>query len=183
MNAFHPTHLFVGNVSTQWYFQGIYRILIICVPVDLIETHISSICYAYIFLLIFLTSLHLFQNQRQSHKQAITELSEQLRDSRKELREMIKDAKLAEQAWKSERAKKDLEEGRMRESLQKRDKLIEVCLLSLSFSCLPDLQPYFKWLICVHCYCFLLFFLMPASAPGCREKRWHANRTASGHLQ
>lgn len=52
---------------------------------------------------------------------------------------MIKDAKLAEQAWKSERAKKDLEEGRMREGLQKRDKLIEVCLLSLSFLCLPDL--------------------------------------------
>ncbi|GAA6102957.1 uncharacterized protein si:ch73-95l15.5 [Tachysurus ichikawai] len=69
------------------------------------------------------------QNQSQSHKQAITELSEQLRDSRKELREMIKDTKLAEQAWKSERAKRDLEEGRLRESLQKRDKLIEQVLL------------------------------------------------------
>ncbi|KAK3531219.1 hypothetical protein QTP70_015245 [Hemibagrus guttatus] len=69
------------------------------------------------------------QNQRQSHKQAITELSEQLRDSRKELREMIKDNKLAEQAWKAERTKKDLEESRLRESLQKRDKLIEQVLL------------------------------------------------------
>ncbi|MCJ8740288.1 hypothetical protein PDJAM_G00057180 [Pangasius djambal] len=69
------------------------------------------------------------QDQRQSHKQAITELSEQLRDTRKELREMIKDTKQAEQAWKTERAKRGLEEGRLRECLQKRDKLIEQVLL------------------------------------------------------
>lgn len=69
------------------------------------------------------------QDQRQSHKQAITELSEQLRDSRKELREMIKDTKQAEHAWKTERAKRDLEEVRLRECLQKRDKLIEQVLL------------------------------------------------------
>lgn len=46
---------------------------------------------------------------------------------------MIKDTKQAEQAWKTERAKRDLEEGRLRECLQKRDKLIEVCVLSHSF--------------------------------------------------
>ncbi|TSN03394.1 Lysosomal thioesterase PPT2-A [Bagarius yarrelli] len=71
----------------------------------------------------------IIQNQRQSHKQAITELSEQLRDSHKELREMLKIAKQAEQGWKAEKAKRDKEEGRLREGLQKRDKVIEQVLL------------------------------------------------------
>lgn len=51
---------------------------------------------------------------------------------------MIKDTKQSEQAWKIERAKRDMEEGRLRECLQKRDKLIEVCVLPLSFSSHTD---------------------------------------------
>ncbi|KAF7700254.1 uncharacterized protein si:ch73-95l15.5 [Silurus meridionalis] len=69
------------------------------------------------------------QDQRQTHEQAITELSEQLKDSRRELREIIKDTKQAEQAWRSERVKRDFEEGRLVDCLRKRDKLIEQVLL------------------------------------------------------
>ncbi|KAG9264922.1 hypothetical protein AMEX_G21266 [Astyanax mexicanus] len=69
------------------------------------------------------------QDQRQSHKQAIAELTEQLRDVRKELREMSKENKQAEQAWKAEQAQRRLEEEKLRESLQKRDKIIEQVLL------------------------------------------------------
>ncbi|KAI4884229.1 hypothetical protein NFI96_011604 [Prochilodus magdalenae] len=69
------------------------------------------------------------QDQRQSHQQAITELTEQLQGTRIELREAIKENKQAEQAWHAEQAKRDLDEGRLRESLQKRDKLIEQVLL------------------------------------------------------
>ncbi|XP_053363700.1 uncharacterized protein LOC128533455 [Clarias gariepinus] len=69
------------------------------------------------------------QDQKQSHKKAIAELTEQLKDSRKQLRELMKESKLAEHAWKTERSKRDLEEGRLRGGLQKRDKLIEQVLL------------------------------------------------------
>lgn len=64
---------------------------------------------------------------------------------------MIKDTKQAEQDWKTERAKRDLEEGRLRDCLQKRDKLIEVCVFSLSCytlmlhcraECLPDIATF-----------------------------------------
>ncbi|KAL6471502.1 hypothetical protein MHYP_G00201520 [Metynnis hypsauchen] len=69
------------------------------------------------------------QDQRLSHQQAIGELTEQLRCTRKELREAIKENKEAEQAWHAEKAKRDIDEGRLKESLQKRDKLIEQVLL------------------------------------------------------
>ncbi|XP_072547129.1 uncharacterized protein [Salminus brasiliensis] len=69
------------------------------------------------------------QDQKQCHKQAIAELTEQLRDVRKELRETSKENKQAEQAWKAEKAQRSLEEEKLRESLQKRDKIIEQVLL------------------------------------------------------
>ncbi|XP_062872819.1 uncharacterized protein si:ch73-95l15.5 isoform X2 [Trichomycterus rosablanca] len=67
--------------------------------------------------------------QDQSQKKVITDLSEQLRDARKELQETLRDIKLSEQGWKSEKAKRDLEEAKLRECLLKRDKLIEQVLL------------------------------------------------------
>ncbi|XP_036420316.1 uncharacterized protein si:ch73-95l15.5 [Colossoma macropomum] len=69
------------------------------------------------------------QDQRLSHQQAIAELTEQLRDTRKELREAIKENKEAEQVWHAEKTKRDVDEARLKESLQKRDKLIEQVLL------------------------------------------------------
>ncbi|XP_026880265.2 uncharacterized protein si:ch73-95l15.5 [Electrophorus electricus] len=69
------------------------------------------------------------EGQRQSHKRAMEEVSVQLRDARGELREAVKAHKQAEHAWHTEKVELDLEEARMRESLQKRDKIIEQVLL------------------------------------------------------
>lgn len=68
----------------------------------------------------------LFQEQRESHKQAITELSEKLKSTLKELREKTKEKKEAELGQKKENKERDFEEGKLIENLQKRDKLIEV---------------------------------------------------------
>lgn len=67
-----------------------------------------------------------FQDQRENHKRAITALSEQLRDTLKELREKTKEKKEAELGWKKENKDRAFEEGKLRDNLQKRDKLIEV---------------------------------------------------------
>ncbi|KAL0174812.1 hypothetical protein M9458_030780, partial [Cirrhinus mrigala] len=64
-------------------------------------------------------------DQRENHKQAITALSGQLKDTLKELREKTKEKKEAELGWKKENKERAFEEGKLRDNLQKRDKLIE----------------------------------------------------------
>ncbi|RXN18733.1 kinesin KIF15 [Labeo rohita] len=64
--------------------------------------------------------------QRENHKQAITALSGQLKDTLKELREKTKEKKEAELGWKKENKERAFEEGKLRDNLQKRDKLIEL---------------------------------------------------------
>ncbi|XP_059390137.1 golgin subfamily A member 4-like [Carassius carassius] len=70
-------------------------------------------------------------DQRENHKQTITALSEQLKDTLKELREKTKEKKEAELGWKKENKEKAFEERKLRDNLQKRDKLIEQVLLEL----------------------------------------------------
>ncbi|XP_043114748.1 uncharacterized protein si:ch73-95l15.5 [Puntigrus tetrazona] len=70
-------------------------------------------------------------DQREKHKQAITALSEQLKNTLKELREKTKEKKEAELGWKKENKDRAFEEGKLRDNLQKRDKLIEQVLLEL----------------------------------------------------
>ncbi|XP_052472843.1 myosin-2 heavy chain [Carassius gibelio] len=70
-------------------------------------------------------------DQRENHKQTIIALSEQLKDTLKELREKTKEKKEAELGWKKENKERAFEEGKLRDNLQKRDKLIEQVLLEL----------------------------------------------------
>lgn len=76
----------------------------------------------------------LFQEQRENHKRAITALSEQLKNTLKELREKAKERKEAELGWKKENKERAFEEGKLRDNLQKRDKLIEVGLVLLEMT-------------------------------------------------
>ncbi|XP_052431798.1 repetitive organellar protein [Carassius gibelio] len=73
----------------------------------------------------------IIMDQRENHKQAITALSEQLKNTLKELREKTKEKKEAELGWKKENKERASEEGKLRDNLQKRDKLIEQVLLEL----------------------------------------------------
>jgi len=72
-----------------------------------------------------------FQDQRENHKRAITALSERLKDTLKELREKTKETKEAELGWKKENKERAFEEVKLRDNLQKRDKLIEASNLPL----------------------------------------------------
>ncbi|XP_056126765.1 uncharacterized protein si:ch73-95l15.5 [Rhinichthys klamathensis goyatoka] len=74
---------------------------------------------------------NLILDQRENHKRAITALSERLKDTLKELREKTKEKKEAELGWKKENKERAFEEGKLRDNLQKRDKLIEQVLLEL----------------------------------------------------
>uniref|UniRef100_UPI003AAD9CAB uncharacterized protein n=1 Tax=Centroberyx gerrardi TaxID=166262 RepID=UPI003AAD9CAB len=69
------------------------------------------------------------QNQQESHTQAVSSLADQLRDSRSELREKGKEKKEVERAWQNDREDRQREERKLRDSLDKRDKLIEQILL------------------------------------------------------
>ncbi|XP_051962558.1 uncharacterized protein si:ch73-95l15.5 [Xyrauchen texanus] len=71
------------------------------------------------------------QNQRENHKQAINEVSQQLKNALEELREKTKEKKEAELGLKKENKERAFEEGKLRDNLQKRDKLIEQVLLDL----------------------------------------------------
>ncbi|KAG1952226.1 myomegalin [Pimephales promelas] len=74
---------------------------------------------------------NLILDQRENHKRAITALSERLKDTLKELREKTKETKEAELGWKKENKERAFEEVKLRDNLQKRDKLIEQVLLEL----------------------------------------------------
>lgn len=56
----------------------------------------------------------------------VSSLTAQLRDVRQELREKEKEKKEADRAWQNSREDRETEERKLRDSLEKRDKLIEV---------------------------------------------------------
>ncbi|XP_041843860.1 uncharacterized protein si:ch73-95l15.5 isoform X2 [Melanotaenia boesemani] len=69
------------------------------------------------------------QVQEESHSQTVSSLSAQLRDTRQQLREKEKEKKEAERAWQNTRDDREREERKLRDSLERRDKLIEQILL------------------------------------------------------
>lgn len=69
----------------------------------------------------------LLKEQEQNHSQTVSSLSKQLNDTRNDLRERGKENKETQRAWRSEKEDKEREERKLRESLEERDKLIEVC--------------------------------------------------------
>ncbi|KAM9353540.1 uncharacterized protein ABDE67_005924 [Symphorus nematophorus] len=71
----------------------------------------------------------LVQNQQESHSQTVSSLTAQLIDTRKELREKEKEKKEADRAWQNNREDRERQERKLRDSLEKRDKLIEQILL------------------------------------------------------
>lgn len=56
----------------------------------------------------------------------VSSLTAQLRDTQQELREKEKQKKEANRAWQNNREDREREERKLRASLEKRDKLIEV---------------------------------------------------------
>ncbi|XP_074539813.1 uncharacterized protein LOC141800875 [Halichoeres trimaculatus] len=69
------------------------------------------------------------QTQQESHSQTVSSLTAQLRDTQKELREKEKERKEADRAEQIIRADRERAERKLRDSLEKRDKLIEQILL------------------------------------------------------
>ncbi|XP_040901148.1 golgin subfamily A member 5 [Toxotes jaculatrix] len=69
------------------------------------------------------------QNQQESHSQTVSSLTGQLRDTRQELRKKEKEKKEADRAWQNTREDRERDERKLRDSLEKRDKLIEQILL------------------------------------------------------
>uniref|UniRef100_A0A3B5A7R4 Golgin IMH1-like n=1 Tax=Stegastes partitus TaxID=144197 RepID=A0A3B5A7R4_9TELE len=69
------------------------------------------------------------QSQQKSHSQTVSSLTEQLRDTRQELRQKEKEKKEADRAEQSSREDREREERMLRERLDRRDKLIEQILL------------------------------------------------------
>lgn len=56
----------------------------------------------------------------------VSSLTAQLRDTQQELREKEKQKKEADRSWQNDREDREREERKLRASLEKRDKLIEV---------------------------------------------------------
>lgn len=74
-----------------------------------------------------LLELLLFQQyQQKSHSQMVSSLTAQLRDVQQELREKEEEKKEAKRAWQNSREDWGMEERKLRDNLEKRDKLIEV---------------------------------------------------------
>lgn len=69
------------------------------------------------------------QSQQESHSRTVSSLTAQLRDARQELREKEKKKKEADRALQNDREDRERGESRLRDSLEKRDKLIEQILL------------------------------------------------------
>uniref|UniRef100_A0A3P8U397 Si:ch73-95l15.5 n=1 Tax=Amphiprion percula TaxID=161767 RepID=A0A3P8U397_AMPPE len=69
------------------------------------------------------------ERQQESHSQTVSSLTDQLRDTRQELRQKEKEKKEADRSGHNSREDREREERRLRDSLDKRDKLIEQILL------------------------------------------------------
>ncbi|XP_023141974.2 uncharacterized protein si:ch73-95l15.5 [Amphiprion ocellaris] len=72
---------------------------------------------------------NMVQSQQESHNQTVSSLTDQLRDTRQELRQKEKEKKEADRSGHNSREDREREERRLRDSLDKRDKLIEQILL------------------------------------------------------
>lgn len=66
------------------------------------------------------------QHQQESHSQTVTSLTAELRDLRLELRKKEKERRESERAWRSSREDWKSQEGDLVDSLDRRDRLIEV---------------------------------------------------------
>lgn len=80
------------------------------------------------------------QQQQQTHDRMVLSLTTQLKDTQRELREKQKEKKEAERFWQNYKDDKEAEGRRMRDSLQSRDKLIEVKRRYLSIK--TDYSPF-----------------------------------------
>ncbi|XP_068425876.1 ELKS/Rab6-interacting/CAST family member 1 [Clinocottus analis] len=69
------------------------------------------------------------QTQQESHSQTVSSLTDQLRDTRRELRAKEKEKKEADRARQNNREDSEREERKLRDNLRKRDKLIEQILV------------------------------------------------------
>ncbi|XP_068592001.1 protein Daple isoform X2 [Cebidichthys violaceus] len=69
------------------------------------------------------------QNQQSSHSQTVSALTDQLSDTRRELRAKQKEKKEADRARRNDGEDREREERRLRDSLEKRDRLIEQILV------------------------------------------------------
>ncbi|XP_031642537.1 uncharacterized protein LOC109902103 isoform X3 [Oncorhynchus kisutch] len=94
------------------------------------EEHSAAMCREFSKLTTALQDYQgIVQEQQQNHSQTVSSLSKQLNDTLNDLRESGKENKEAQRAWRSEMDDKEREERKLRESLEKRDKLIEQVLL------------------------------------------------------
>ncbi|XP_064804547.1 golgin subfamily A member 6-like protein 22 isoform X2 [Oncorhynchus masou masou] len=94
------------------------------------EEHSATMCREFSKLTTALQDYQgIVQEQEQNHSQTVSSLSKQLNDTLNDLRESGKENKEAQRAWRSEMDDKEREERKLRESLEKRDKLIEQVLL------------------------------------------------------
>ncbi|XP_077950901.1 uncharacterized protein LOC144389537 [Gasterosteus aculeatus] len=69
------------------------------------------------------------QNQQASHSQTVSSLRDELGETRRELREKEKEKKEADRTGRNDREDRDREQRKLRDSLEKRDRLIEQILL------------------------------------------------------
>lgn len=75
---------------------------------------------------VILMFLFFHQQQQDSHSQTVSSLTTQLRDARQELREKTKEKKDADRAWQNYKDDWQTAERKLKDNLQRRDKLIEV---------------------------------------------------------
>ncbi|XP_072249642.1 uncharacterized protein [Leuresthes tenuis] len=68
------------------------------------------------------------QAQQESHSQTVASLKAELRDAQQQLRKKDQEKKEADRAWQNRREDGEREERRLKDSLQKRDQLIEQIL-------------------------------------------------------
>ncbi|XP_061573363.1 uncharacterized protein si:ch73-95l15.5 [Cololabis saira] len=69
------------------------------------------------------------QTQQESHSQTVSSLTAQLRDAQRQLREKDRETREAARGWRDDSEDREREERRLRDSLQKRDHLIQQILL------------------------------------------------------
>lgn len=72
-----------------------------------------------------LSSFH--QEQQETHSKTLSFLKEQLCETQNKLRERCKENKEVEKAWQKDKQDRERKEWKLKDSLEMRNKLIEVC--------------------------------------------------------
>lgn len=106
--------------------------------------------------------LFFHQHQQDSHSQTVSSLTAELRDARQELREKTKEKKDADRAWQNYKADWQAAERKLKDSLERRDKLIEVKCWNLLPVCVIT-TPVDHYPI----YTYILFLLNVANPARC----------------